>query len=394
MPVRYQKIILFLMIIVSFMSALAIVYVLIRIPLVVSLVVAGTLPLALTIVMLRKPRKFKGGFWGKVSIVIPAKNEEAVIERTIMAIEESKYPNFDLIIINDGSTDKTAEIIDALATRYGNIKTIHIPPKELVHGKVAGLNRASKFVDGDVVLVLDADVLVDKNYLLEALKPFEDEKTGFIQTGIRTYSKGKLVYSICDSDLAVTNVFMEYFLKPRSFGTGFLIRSDIFKKVLPLNENSISDDRQMSIELNEFGVKGIFNPTVFSYQSSPVDLKSLWCQRKRWFLGDLVEILRTSKGNFVLSAFSIFIIDMFVASVFFWPLSFSSVITLSVLFSLLWLVMFNSKRFRISSVFIVWGGAVASYFIDLISLTFCVFVVPLRFDKKMAWYKTSREKTR
>ncbi len=394
MSVKCQKIILFLMIVASFMSALAIVYVLTKIPLIVSLVIAGIFSSVLIVIMLRKPRRFKGGFVGKVSIVIPAKNEEAVIERTIMAIEESKYPDLDLIIINDGSTDKTAEIIGALATRYGNIKTIHIPQKELIHGKVAGLNRASEFVDGDVVLVLDADVLVDENYLFEALKPFEDEKTGFIQTGIRTYSEGKLVYSICDSDLAVTNIFMEYFLKPRSFGTGFLIRSNVFKKILPLNENSISDDRQMSIKLSEFGVRGVFNPTVFSYQSSPADLKTLWRQRKRWFLGDLVETLRASKKSFVLSVFAIFIIDMFVASVFFWPLSFSSVITLSVLFSLLWLVIFNSKRFKISNVFIVWSGAIASYFIDLISSTFCVFMVPLRFDKKMAWYKTSREKTR
>lgn len=394
MPVKSQKVILLFMITVSFISAVAIVWVLTKIPLLVSLAIAGILPLTLTIVMLRKPRKFSSNFRGKVSIIIPAKNEEAVIKKTITTIEENKYPDFDLIIINDGSTDKTAEIIDELAMRYENITAIHIPPEELVHGKVAALNRASKFVDGDIVLVLDADVLVGKNYLFEAIKPFGNEKIGFTQTGIRAYSKGKIVYSICDSDLAVTNIFMEYFLKPRSFGTGFLIRSDIFKKVLPLNENSISDDRQMSIKFNELGVKGVFNPTIFSYQSSPADLKTLWHQRKRWFLGDLVETLKASKWNFMLSAFVIFLTDTFITSVFFWPLSFSSVITLSVLISLLWLVVFNSKRFKISGIFITWVGAIMSYFIDLITLTFCIFVIPLSFDKKMAWYKTSREKTK
>ncbi len=394
MDVKKQKVNVFFMVIFSFMSALAITYFLMKISFSISLISAIMLFLTLIITTLREPKKFKGAFKGKVSMLISVKNEEAVVERSIMALEESEYPEFELIIVDDGSTDKTAEIIDDLATRYENIKIIHVLPEELVHGKVAALNKASEFVDGNVVLVLDADVLVDEDYLPEALKPFEDEKVGFIQTGNRTYNKGKFVYSICASDLAVTNIFMEYFLKPRSFGTGFLIRSDIFKEILPLNENSISDDKQMSIKLNEFGIRGVFNPTVFSYQSSPPNLKSLWRQRRRWFLGDLVETLRSSKKSFILSAFIIFLTDMFVISPFFFPSSFPSLITLSILFSLLLLVSFNSKRFEISNTFITWLGSMLSYFIDLISLTFCILITPMHFDKKLKWYKTPREKTR
>jgi len=392
MSTKRRKVFLFLTIAGTFLAALAIFRFSLEVPLWISSIISVSLFTLLAVVTSRKPRKFADGFEGKISVVIPAKNEESVIERTVTSIEDSEYASFDIIILDDGSTDRTPEITLELSKRYENVKVIRVPEEEPVHGKAAGLNRAVEMADGDVILVIDADVVIGSDYLSKASKPFSDTKIGFVQTGIRSYDRERFVPSVCDSDFVVTNILMEYLLKPRSFGRGILIRKETFQRILPLNENSISDDRQTSIKLDELKIDGVFNPTISCSESSPETMKALWLQRKRWFLGDLVETLRASTLNFVLYVFVIFLADLSISSLLFRPLSFPGSITVSLLLSLLWAISVHSRIFGVEKIFSVWIGVIVSYFIDLVSLNVCVFIASGRFDKKIEWYKTPRRR--
>lgn len=94
-----------------------------------------------------------------VSVLVPAHNEEKVIERTVKALCSFDYPEefFEVIVINDCSTDRTGEILDRLAKRYPMLRPLHIHPPEGGTGKSAALNNGLRHARGEVLAVYDAD---------------------------------------------------------------------------------------------------------------------------------------------------------------------------------------------------------------------------------------------
>ncbi len=391
--IKFQKIFLFSIIVLSIIVASALMFflTLIKTSFLISLIPAVFLFLTSIFITSRKVKTFEENFTGKLSIIIPAKNEEVVIEKTITNIEDQKYDNFEIIVIDDCSTDKTGQIADRLSKKYKNIKVLHISLDNQIHGKAAGLNRVMDLVDGDFVLIIDADVILETNYLENILKPFVNKNIGYVQTGIRTYSKGTFVSFLYDADFAITNIFMAYFLKPRSFGRGIVLRTAVFKKVLPLDESSICDDIQMSLKLNKLKIKGTYRPDITCYEEAPQTLKTVWLQRKRWFLGDFIERIKVNKLMFVFSSFMLFIFDLWIITFFLAPFSLLGMLFLSLLLSLLGIVSFNAKKFKIKNVFFTWLGAIISYLINLASLNLFVFISVFQFDRRISWYKTPRK---
>lgn len=362
----------------------------------ISFEIALILPLCAFVIFLvfgsRKPREFNGNFDGKVSIVIAARNEEAVIEKTIRNLEENEYRNFEILVINDGSTDSTSEILKRLERTFSNLHVIDIPIEEQ-HGKVKALNMASKMINGDLMMILDADAWVEKDYISRAVKPFANPSIGFSQTGRRIFNYNfdhLLVPMIYDGDFALTNIMMEYFISPRSFGSGFTLRTDHVKDVFPLR-NSISDDQQMSNLLSKRKIKGVLNPTVIFYESAPLNFKTLLRQRKRWFLGSFIEMLHNNVSGFFLNTFFIFFADIALISIFVGRFSILAfIVVLLMLFALIMLLI-HRKSFRIQNTFLNWIGAMLSYFLDVLICNLSIFLSVVKFGKDLEWFKTPRE---
>lgn len=97
------------------------------------------------------------------SVVIAAYNEEQNIEHTVRNLANLDYPEYEVIVVNDGSTDKTPQILDELAAQYpGWFKVIHLNPNS---GKAQALNTGILFSKGELIQVIDADCFLDKNAL-------------------------------------------------------------------------------------------------------------------------------------------------------------------------------------------------------------------------------------
>ncbi len=99
--------------------------------------------------------------WPRVSVIVPARNEAATIQRALTYRLQDDYPNMEIVLINDRSTDKTPEIIDNIAQRDKRVKALHI--SELPDGwigKVYALHQGIKHATGDWFLLSDADVLI------------------------------------------------------------------------------------------------------------------------------------------------------------------------------------------------------------------------------------------
>lgn len=99
-----------------------------------------------------------------LSIVIPARNEERDLEECVMSFIEQDYPHFEIIIVDDASTDRTGSIADSLASRFNNVKVIHL--KEFPagwKGKPYALHRGSLEAKGEYILFSDADMIHKKH---------------------------------------------------------------------------------------------------------------------------------------------------------------------------------------------------------------------------------------
>jgi glycosyltransferase involved in cell wall biosynthesis len=103
----------------------------------------------------------------KFSVIIPAHNEEAVIERAIKSVQIQSFQNFEIILINDGSTDKTREIVENLMKKDKKIRILNF---DKGHSAAFARNRGAEFAKGEILVFLDADTYLEKNCLEEIKK--------------------------------------------------------------------------------------------------------------------------------------------------------------------------------------------------------------------------------
>ncbi len=107
----------------------------------------------------------------KVSVIIPARNEEQDIGRSLESLLAQEDVDLEVIVVNDHSTDRTGEIADAIANANSRVRVIHDP--ELPAGwlgKCNAMQKASAFASGDILLFTDADIIHEQNALATALE--------------------------------------------------------------------------------------------------------------------------------------------------------------------------------------------------------------------------------
>lgn len=108
----------------------------------------------------------------KVSVIIPLYNHAPYLEETIDSVVASSYPNIEIIIINDGSTDNSEEVALKLKEKHENIQYLYQENK----GPAAARNNGIKIASGEYLLPLDADDLISNNYIEKAIEILESDK--------------------------------------------------------------------------------------------------------------------------------------------------------------------------------------------------------------------------
>lgn len=108
-----------------------------------------------------------------VSIIIPVYNRGKMISEAIKSSLNQTYNNIEIIVVNDGSTDNTLEVVETLQETNTKIKIINQENKGVSQARITGLNNAS----GEYVMFLDSDDLISKNYVSSLVQALEESKT-------------------------------------------------------------------------------------------------------------------------------------------------------------------------------------------------------------------------
>ena len=136
-----------------------------------------TLRVMKSVPLLEKLPYDKSRTWPKVSVIIPACNEAKTIEDAMQSRLQDDYPNLEILLIDDRSTDRTGEIVDKIAAKDSRVKAIHISelPEGWV-GKPYALDQGAKLATGDWLLFSDADVYIKPTAIKRAITYCESRK--------------------------------------------------------------------------------------------------------------------------------------------------------------------------------------------------------------------------
>ena len=223
-----------------------------------------------------------------VSIIIPAFNEEKVIEKTIKRVKELVYPGKkEIIVVDDGSTDKTYKI----ANKIKGIKVFGKKNK----GKANALNFGLKRAKGDIVVCIDADSYPEKNALLKTI-PFFEKNVAAVTTSIFIKNPKNILEKLQEMEyimIAWSRKISEYldaiYVTP---GPMSLYKRKVLLKVGGFDEKNLTEDIEIAWRLMKHKYKIRMALDTKVYTKAPEDLKKWWHQRLRWNIGGLQTFLK------------------------------------------------------------------------------------------------------
>jgi len=231
----------------------------------------------------------------KVSIIIPAHNEEKNILRTINSVLNLDYPKdrLEIIVVDDSSTDNTSNVVK----KYRQVKLVYNKHKGL--GKASALNQGLKYVTGEFFAVLDADSEVDKNSLKKIIPYFDNPKTGSVISSIKIRNPKNIYHHIQRLEYILATFIRKLMSKIDTLhitpGVLSVYRTKLIKKLGGFDENNITEDLEIALRLraNNYSVK--MSPDSKTYTKIPSNFNELWHQRIRWFRGFISNNIKYKK---------------------------------------------------------------------------------------------------
>jgi len=224
-----------------------------------------------------------------VSIVVPAFNEEKVIASAISSLLASSYPNLEIVVVDDGSTDRTAAIAEKIAALDFRVSVLRL---ETNAGKAHALNAGFAATRSDYVVVVDADTIVDRNFISHIIEPLFFGKAqavcGNIKVGNTVNIKAafqSLEYSWANG---ATKTLQSAFIGITTLpGAGSAFIKQIVLDAGGFAPTTRAEDTELTLKLVQSGFRIVYQPHALAYTEAPTTWISLFRQRHRWIYGNM-----------------------------------------------------------------------------------------------------------
>ncbi|MFH1055126.1 MAG: glycosyltransferase [Candidatus Altiarchaeota archaeon] len=231
----------------------------------------------------------------RVSIVIPAYNEERCIASTIDSCSSLNYPGgkLDIIVVNDGSKDRTGEICRKYADA-GKILYLENNPNK---GKSVALNRGFEMATTEYVATIDADTVVEPDILHKVLPYFSSPDIAAVTVAIKVKGAKNLIQKVIAIEYELGNGFynkiLSYlnclFVTPGQFS---IYRRDMVLELGGFDKNNIVEDTEIAYRMHKKKMRIVCCTTAKAYTLVPSTIRDFYYQRKRWYTGTIQTILQ------------------------------------------------------------------------------------------------------
>lgn len=227
-----------------------------------------------------------------ITIMVPAHNEEVTIKETISyLLNELNYTNYEVLVIDDCSTDNTPKILHKLQQQSKRLRVIRLAENK---GKAHAFNIGLAFAKGDLVLSNDADTLPEADALMRYVNYFnspEGQNIAAVTSNVEVRNRTKLITKsttvefssivgiIKRAEMGVFGSIFAYSGANTMYRKSALIDVGMFRQDRATEDISVAWDHQLNNWL------AVFAPEIISYTLVPETLKELYHQRKRWAKG-------------------------------------------------------------------------------------------------------------
>lgn len=225
-------------------------------------------------------------FTPPVSIVVPAFNEAAGIAAAVRSLAASDYPVFEVIVVDDGSSDDTAAIVAGLG--LSGVKLI----RQENAGKATALNTGLAHAQHDVLVLVDADTVLEPQAVRQLVQPFRDPTVGAVSGNAKVANPKGLVgrwqhieYVIsCSVERRMFDVLECMPCVPGAIGA---YRREVLDTVGRVSRDTLAEDTDLTMAVQRAGWRVRYQPDARGWTEVPVSMRDLWRQRYRWSYGTL-----------------------------------------------------------------------------------------------------------
>ncbi|GAU66166.1 glycosyltransferase GlgA [Streptomyces sp. NBRC 110611] len=225
---------------------------------------------------------------GPVSVLVPAYNEEAGIGSTLRSLLASTHQHLQIIVIDDGSSDRTVEIADEYARRDPRVQVVC----QANAGKAAALNHGLAYVRSPYVVMVDADTVFEPDAVQRLVQPLAHPAIGAVSGNTKVGNRKRLLGRWQHLEYVFgfnldRRMFEVLECMPTVPGAIGAFRLDALMGVGGLSEDTLAEDTDLTMALWRAGWRVVYEETAIAWTEVPTSLRQLWRQRYRWCYGTL-----------------------------------------------------------------------------------------------------------
>lgn len=229
----------------------------------------------------------------KITVIVPAYNEEKVIDTTIQALIETKYPNKEIILVDDGSKDKTFDIMSRCKKQAKVLQKTN-------GGKASAINFGLAYSTGEIIVIVDADTIIGRDSLVHLATVFATDKNIAAVAGNIKVRNRKNWLTWCQAIEYVSgiqiarralDVFGAISVVPGALGS---FRKSTLEEIGSYHKDTLVEDFDVTLKILKTKSVIAASTNATAYTEAPESLKSLYKQRKRWYGGNLQVFARHS----------------------------------------------------------------------------------------------------
>jgi cellulose synthase/poly-beta-1,6-N-acetylglucosamine synthase-like glycosyltransferase len=223
----------------------------------------------------------------KVSILIPCRNEELTIAACIDSCIHQSVRPFEIIVVNDGSTDRTTAILAQYAKKYR--RTIRIINNPGTGQKSYAQQLGLQEVRGEIVVCTDADSVLDRDFIKLIVRDFQNPEVAAVGGYVKSkkynwltasrafdYAIGQNIYKLAQDHIGYILVIP---------GAAGAFRTSVLAKKIVFGHDTLTEDLDITYQLHKKGYKIVFDRDAIAYTQDPINLRSYIGQMRRWYGG-------------------------------------------------------------------------------------------------------------
>lgn len=229
------------------------------------------------------------------TVLIPAYNEAAVIQSCLKSILASNYPQFEVLVIDDGSKDNTSELADEI--QDPRLRVL----RKQNGGKASALNYGIEQASAQFIVAIDADTVFRAQTLAKLMRHFNNPKVGAVSGNTKIVNRHKLITKLqsmeyivgFNLDRRMGDLFDCITVVPGAVGA---FRKSVFQQFGGFSLDTLAEDTDLTLSVKEAGYRIIYDAEAVALTEAPATVRDLLKQRFRWTFGTMQAVWKHKRS--------------------------------------------------------------------------------------------------